>query len=696
MSRIVFSILTISFAFCVFAGHVKKGFKQLAASNYSYALHHFSKGLKKDKAAAAFGLTKFYLAPGMYNIDSSFRYILICEQSFARLNSKSRLKLIKYQCDSLQINTAKTALSRMIYNRLTKSPTLESVKEFLIIHPWSELIPAAIDLRDSLAFSTAVLSNTAQSFADFIEAYPESKLFSMANDSLNALQYKENTGSGSMEDLERFLEYYPTNSFVSVVEDELFQRFSAKNSLDEWVYFVRHFPKNRNVNEAWRKVFQLFMKDYSNLRLEDFKLAFHDYPFLGEIDNEIERFEASYYPIQQEEKFGFMDESGAPVISAEYEHVNSFNEGLAVVISSSKHGAIDKRNKVVVDFSFDNMEDFHLGKSIVERNHVFGLIDRNGVFAFPLEYDELGWLNDSLLYAKKNGLFGIYNTENKCQSDLFFDDIIPFDGRLARVSVNNKVGYLNRALEMEIPAEFDELIVFTDSSFVYSLADKKGLLDAKNRWRTLASYDEIYPINDGLAMVRVMDKIGYIDAIGNLILAVQFEQFPNFSKVGMFREKTVVVKKKGKFLLINNLGEVLMSLPYDGVGEWGAWFPVMKNVKWGFINPKGKEVTLFDYDFVEKVNNNLFIVEKNGSFGLLSVNGIAILPPEFKSIFVFGDSLLLVQDANGYGISTLSGEVLIQRIYDEIKSYENDVLELHKNQVVSYYQLKIGKLIEPK
>ena len=88
---ILFSILV---SFHLSANHVKKGFKELAASNYSYSLFHFHKALKKDKAVSAYGLTKLYLSSGMYNIDSSFKYVLLSEQSFAVLDSKKRLKIL--------------------------------------------------------------------------------------------------------------------------------------------------------------------------------------------------------------------------------------------------------------------------------------------------------------------------------------------------------------------------------------------------------------------------------------------------------------------------------------------------------------------------------------------------------------------------------------------------------------------------
>ncbi len=690
---ILFSILV---SFQLSANHVKKGFKELAASNYSYSLFHFQKALKKDKAVAAYGLTKLYLAPGMYNIDSCFKYILMSEQSYVLLETKKRLKIEEYHCDSIAIFALKMTISKLFFERLMKSPTLESVNDYILIHPWSSSIPSAIDTRDSLAFSDALVVNTSACFQNYMDVYPNSKLVNEAQVHFFDCQFKENTGSNKLEDLEAFLVNYPESPYREEVEDSVFKYYEIGNNINELTYFVRHFSTNRNVNSAWRKLFQLFMKDYSDQRLEEFKGLYADFPFMTELNNEIDLFKSTFYPYKKDGKYGFIQSNGEIIIAANYDQVSPFKEGLSIVLSGEFYGAIDKRNHLVIDGKFDDMEDFNLGKSIVEKDNVFGLVDRVGNFIFPLEYEDMGWLTDSLLYAKKNGVFGIYNASNSVQSELFFEDIIPFDGDLARVMKNGKVGYINRQLAFVLQAEFDDLIPYTDSSFVYTIADKMGLVHIKNNWKTNAVYDEIYPLHNGISMVRTKDKLGYIDAKGNLILALQFEQFPNFSKVGAFTKDGALIKKKGKYMLINEKGKITLPLPYESIGEWGEWIPVMKGFKWGFINQKAKEMTLFEYDFVEKVTNGLFIVEKNGVSGLLATNGSFVMALVFKSIVQLGTNLLLVEDKNGFGVFSRDGQIRIPAVYSQIKFYDKDTLVLYKDDVISYYFLVTGIFVHPK
>jgi len=690
---ILFSILV---SFHLSANHVKKGFKELAASNYSYSLHHFQKALKKDKAVSAYGLTKLYLAPGMYNIDSSFKYIVLSEQSFAVLDSKKRLKIKEFQCDSLAIIELKMTISNLFYERLMKLPNLVSVNDFILTHAWSFRIPLAIDTRDSLAFSDALVENTSLGFQDYMANYPNSKLLKEAQVHFFDCQLKENTSSNKLEDLEAFLVNYPESPYREEVEDRIYNQYEMGNDLNDLTYFVRHFSTSRHAVNAWRKLFQLFMKDYSDQRLEEFKGLYADFPFMMELDNEIDLFKSTFYPYKNDGKYGFIQRNGDIVIEAKYDQVSPFREGLSIVLSGEFYGAIDKRNHLVIDAKFDDMEDFNLGKSIVEKDNVFGLVDRVGNFIFPLEYEDMGWLTDSLLYAKKNGLFGIYNSANVVQSELFFEDIIPFDGKLARVVKNGKVGFINRELSLVLQTEFDDLITYTDSSFIYTIADKMGLVHIKNNWKTNAVYDEIYPLHYGISMVRTKDKLGYIDAKGNLILALQFEQFPNFSKVGAFTKDGALIKKKGKYMLINEKGKITLPLPYESIGEWGEWMPVMKGFKWGFVNQKAKEMTLFEYDFVEKVSNSLFIVEKNGLSGLLTTNGSFVLPLVYKSIVQLGTNLLLVEDKNGFGVSTRDGQIRIPAMYSQIKYYEKDVLILYKDDGISFYFITTGSFVHPK
>ena len=683
-------------SFSLSANHIKKGFKELEASNYSYALGHFQKGIKKHTAVAAYGMARLYLSPAKYNIDSCYKYLLMSEQSFSLLDSNKREKIKVYSCDSLSIAQMKMSVSELFFNQLRVYPTLSLTNEFITKHSWSNRIPMAIDIRDSFLFASIVLTNQSSYFQDFMTSYPTSKYRDEAKSKFYSCQYNELTSSDQVDDLEAFLKNYPENPYCKQVEYRLFLRFTSSRDIDEITYFVRHFPLFKTAQMAWRTLFYLYVKDYSLNSIQDFKATYPDCPFMKEIEYEISLFKTTFYPFKLDDKFGFVNNNGEVVISALYEEVSSFREGLAVVLSSDLYGAIDKKNQKLIDFQYDNMEDFNLGRSIVEKKGVFGVIDRSGDFVFPLEYQDIGWLSDSLLYVKKNDLFGIYNINNVKQCELFFEDIIPFRNNISRVVIAGKIGYIDRQFGFVLPAEFEDLVSFTDSSFVYSVGDKKGLVFTKDLVKTGAVYDEIFPIQSGTAMVRVKDKIGYIDAAGNLMLALQFEQFTNYSKVGSFTDRGAIVRKKNKFLLIDTKGKSLSTLPYELIGECGDWIPCMKNFKWGFINPSGKEMTLFEYDFVEKVTNNLYIVEKAGLVGLFSTSGTFVLPLSYASIEKLENNLFLVEDGNGFGICTTEGKFIVPTSFQKITYYDQDIFELYSQHAISYYLIKSSVFINPK
>jgi len=77
-------------------------------------------------------------------------------------------------------------------------------------------------------------------------------------------------------------------------------------------------------------------------------------------------------------RWGFIDRNGRLVINPQFDAVEDFQEGMAVVMVNRKYGFIDKKGRAVVPPQFDKAFDFHEGLALVVTNNRFGFINKTG------------------------------------------------------------------------------------------------------------------------------------------------------------------------------------------------------------------------------------------------------------------------------------------------------------------------------
>jgi len=79
------------------------------------------------------------------------------------------------------------------------------------------------------------------------------------------------------------------------------------------------------------------------------------------------------------EKYGFIDASGAVVIPFEYMHVENFNEGLAIVAKeANKFGLIDTNGKTIIPLKYFGVKSYENGIAWVSTGDGYALIDKTG------------------------------------------------------------------------------------------------------------------------------------------------------------------------------------------------------------------------------------------------------------------------------------------------------------------------------
>src|SRR5215813_6246353 len=79
-------------------------------------------------------------------------------------------------------------------------------------------------------------------------------------------------------------------------------------------------------------------------------------------------------------KAGYINQSGAMVITPKFDLVGSFSEDLAPVSVNNLWGYIDKAGKIVIEPRFDYASSFSKGIARIEIDNKFGYIDKAGSY----------------------------------------------------------------------------------------------------------------------------------------------------------------------------------------------------------------------------------------------------------------------------------------------------------------------------
>lgn len=171
-------------------------------------------------------------------------------------------------------------------------------------------------------------------------------------------------------------------------------------------------------------------------------------------------------------KWGFWNQAGQEVIPLKYEDARSFSEGLAAVKLNGKYGFINPKGQVVVDFRYDRAKSFSQGLAAVQVGKKWGFIDRQGNLNIKPSFDEVQSFQQGLAivfhqnnqynYDGSYGRFGLVNKQGKLVLDTIYQGISRFKNGLARVESGKKTGFVNTQGKIVIPIQYDSANDFSE------------------------------------------------------------------------------------------------------------------------------------------------------------------------------------------------------------------------------------------
>ena len=351
------------------------------------------------------------------------------------------------------------------------------------------------------------------------------------------------------------------------------------------------------------------------------------------------------FPIQQDDKWGFIDAAGKLVVAPQYDSVHIlynplspvnpfdftervFAEGFALVGKGELFGFIGEDGREAIPPQFSGASHFYGGLAVATKDGKYGFVDRSGHFA-P---------NSSGLpcYSYSEGLaltspqegdpqeFGFQDASGKIVIPVQFNDARSFHEGLAPVldGKARKWGYIDRTGAWAVKPQFDEADYFFEGVACVAKGDKAGFIAKDGHWVVRPEYDNVTRFSEGRGAVVKDKRGGYVDATGKLVIPLGFQNGARF------HEGLAVVVSDRKYGFIDRNGEWVIKPEYELAEDFSEGFAaVAKDGKCGYVDKSGKLVIPQRYDEGKPFQGGLARVRVDEKWGYIDRRGKWVWKP---------------------------------------------------------------------
>ncbi len=294
---------------------------------------------------------------------------------------------------------------------------------------------------------------------------------------------------------------------------------------------------------------------------------------------------------------------------------------------TSLYGLASRDGKLVLPVEYQNIQPYAEGLAMVAKKGLCGFVDQSGKLVIPLQFQKAGSFSEGLAWAVKY-------EDRRTRTE--FVDRKGKEILLTYPEASNFSDGLSRVMSRD-----------KDGKVTYGYVLKTG--------KTVVQpiYDAAEDYQEGLALVmkrndKGEEKYGFLDKAGNLAVPLEYDAAEPFSG-GL----AAVMKRNVGWGFVDPEGKVVVPLRYSGVGTYSEGFaPVVKrdangNKKYGFVNSFGKLTVPLQYNHASGFSGGLAVamrLDENGDpkYGFIDKDGNTIIRLEYDSALLFSEGLALV------------------------------------------------------
>jgi len=192
-----------------------------------------------------------------------------------------------------------------------------------------------------------------------------------------------------------------------------------------------------------------------------------------------------------QELYMLVNKKGETIATIE-EIFSSINDSLYAFKdkATEKWGVKNINGKMVVSPQFDNVDIFVDGMAVVKKGEKFGAIDKTGNFIINIQYDDLYYDSDGLFVVRLDKKYGWVNKENEIIINPQYDSVGRFSGnKLAPIQMSGKWAYIDRKGQMAINPQFDKALPFGGDYAMAVNEGKIGFINKKGAFIVPPLYD---------------------------------------------------------------------------------------------------------------------------------------------------------------------------------------------------------------
>jgi hypothetical protein len=236
------------------------------------------------------------------------------------------------------------------------------------------------------------------------------------------------------------------------------------------------------------------------------------------------------YPIVQNRRFGFIDETGQIVIAPRFLWASPFSEGLAAVFICHKYGYIDQTGRLVIPPRFDDAAEFSDGLASVMIGGKIGYIDGTGRIQIPPRYDNAQAFEDGLAAVQIGAHWGFIDKSGRLAVPAQFDELLGFSDGLSGALIGDRWGFVDKTGKIVIPIRYKNVGWFLDRrASVTTEAGVDEFIDPSGRVAIPDAFG-VWGFSEGLAPIEVNDSYRFVDADGQVVIPGPFDSVEGFSE----------------------------------------------------------------------------------------------------------------------------------------------------------------------